>query len=942
MADEWLNYAFDQTAGYEGFSATPYWDVNAWRIGHGSDTVTLADGSVHKVTRDTPAITRQDAGRDLARSLPIYANTIIGQVGRDKWEALPHTTRGSLASVGYNYGSLPASLSKTITAGGDPVDVAVAINKLGRNKGINNPERRTKEAVAAIQDDPAMANKVANTQVAQANDVEDVFGAAFGAKPSGTPTASSPAKKPVPSEIDDVFGAAFGKAAAQPTAVAAAPAAPVQNTPDPSLTSPGGMNVARGPRITSDVNKLLAGIRPSVPYEPGDSPGPKGIQVTEGSSIGKADSGFARGLQDVGDTASVYGMKAATAAAKAMAGAGIIDQKTADAIGQTSENWDTTTAAGRKAWEAAHPGQTWGGIIPTDPASLGRLGGQIVGAAPLGGVSAKVFGGLAGLVTNNPLLRTIFTGAGVNATQAAATLRSSDMPVTDQLVAGAALGGIFGGGAHVVVKAGATIFDKLFGKGYSGKSLDVFRSWLDELGITPEKAQAELAKLGPEATYADLDQALRTQAAAIAGLGGKPTQITKDAFGARAASGPGRTADKINEILGPAPDITATEEAITAAAQKQAEPHYTAAKASGGQIDASPADDWLTQRLESAKGDTKTALKKFQSYLYSERDVPKLDANGSPVLDANGNKIMEKQTHLDNTLDALHQARIEMDADINALKRTPEGSARNVQLRAMQDARNQLDTIMKSNPDMAAGDQTFATYMKTKESFETGQTVFSNKVNADDLARLVASATPEQLAMLRFGARGAIDKAISDGTRGELAAAESMFGKKSSNRDKLEILFPGQADQVLELVRSNATFRATENKVLAPSGTAELTTAQKARQPQKAGLEEWVSSLVAGFLSGSHFGPESGALTAIGSKAFLNLLHGMQNAGVKITNADLARILSASSGERNKITNALLAKVRRTTNLGTVEKGLNLGAKAALAGTRQQSVATTP
>ena len=37
--------AFDLIKRFEGFRTTPYWDVNAYRTGYGSDTVTLADGA---------------------------------------------------------------------------------------------------------------------------------------------------------------------------------------------------------------------------------------------------------------------------------------------------------------------------------------------------------------------------------------------------------------------------------------------------------------------------------------------------------------------------------------------------------------------------------------------------------------------------------------------------------------------------------------------------------------------------------------------------------------------------------------------------------------------------------------------------------------------------------------------------------------------------------
>ena len=47
-----LMNAFDLIKRFEGFRTTPYWDVNAYRTGYGSDTVTLADGSSpsHQIT----------------------------------------------------------------------------------------------------------------------------------------------------------------------------------------------------------------------------------------------------------------------------------------------------------------------------------------------------------------------------------------------------------------------------------------------------------------------------------------------------------------------------------------------------------------------------------------------------------------------------------------------------------------------------------------------------------------------------------------------------------------------------------------------------------------------------------------------------------------------------------------------------------------------------
>ena len=57
----------------EGIRSKPYWDVNALRAGYGSDTTTLADGTVKRITKDT-VVSKEDAERDLARRVTDFAN----------------------------------------------------------------------------------------------------------------------------------------------------------------------------------------------------------------------------------------------------------------------------------------------------------------------------------------------------------------------------------------------------------------------------------------------------------------------------------------------------------------------------------------------------------------------------------------------------------------------------------------------------------------------------------------------------------------------------------------------------------------------------------------------------------------------------------------------------------------------------------------------------
>ena len=90
---------------FEGFSSKAYWDVNAYRIGYGSDTITSSNGTYRKV-KSNDTITRQQADLDLARRIPEFERVIIRQVGSEAWNQLPDQAKAGLISFAYNYGSI--------------------------------------------------------------------------------------------------------------------------------------------------------------------------------------------------------------------------------------------------------------------------------------------------------------------------------------------------------------------------------------------------------------------------------------------------------------------------------------------------------------------------------------------------------------------------------------------------------------------------------------------------------------------------------------------------------------------------------------------------------------------------------------------------------------------------------------------------------------------
>ncbi|MFN3247688.1 lysozyme [Roseibium album] len=128
----------------EGFRTKAYWDVNHHRVGYGSDTVTRADGSVEKVTKDT-VITQADAERDLERRIEEFQVTAMKQVGAEAWQRLPPRAQAALTSIVYNYGELPKRLHSAVQSG-DIEQIAGAVEGLKSDNGGVNSKRRQEEA----------------------------------------------------------------------------------------------------------------------------------------------------------------------------------------------------------------------------------------------------------------------------------------------------------------------------------------------------------------------------------------------------------------------------------------------------------------------------------------------------------------------------------------------------------------------------------------------------------------------------------------------------------------------------------------------------------------------------------------------------------------------------------------------------------------------------
>ena len=149
----------DMLRKHEGFSEGTYWDVNAHRLGYGTDTITDANGKVRRVQQGDK-VSRADAERDLARRANDFRNGARNLIGAAAFDRLPAGAQAALTSVAYNYGSLN-ELQTVVNAArsGDLQQLSKAIEARGvDNEGIN-AKRRSEEAAAVLGGGGTPANQ---------------------------------------------------------------------------------------------------------------------------------------------------------------------------------------------------------------------------------------------------------------------------------------------------------------------------------------------------------------------------------------------------------------------------------------------------------------------------------------------------------------------------------------------------------------------------------------------------------------------------------------------------------------------------------------------------------------------------------------------------------------------------------------------------------------
>jgi len=449
--------------------------------------------------------------------------------------------------------------------------------------------------------------------------------------------------------------------------------------------------------------------------------------------------------------------------------------------------------------------------LPTDNTAfdVGRMGGQALATAPLmpvrafqaisaGAKAIPYVGKLAGMVGSGALAGGVF-GAATNST--------NDEGLASNVGTNALYGTAAGPVAELGVKAAGKVVSgvkslinnvkvqkALQGSGISPEAATNTLARLTDAGYTPAQAQAELQKLGPSATLADLDPSLTTEAGGLANRGGVPTSTLKTRFNERAASADTAAHDLMETKLGPKPDYDAEKAAAALDRQSKTSADYTLAKSSNMALDVRPVVQHITDELKNAVGPEASYLKEIGSYLFDSKGNMKVDT--AP----------------------LHKVRIAID---DLLDRLPqEGTSQTSgTYRTISKVRDQLDTVLKTNPDMAKADAKFAKLIEDYKGIDVGKDAF--KKNYSKFADEFNSTSPEKKEFMKKGLRIQIGDLMEKATRGELSEAQRLLGKSTSNRNIVKLAFGKNGEDVLDALAKEAKFRAAERSVSLNSATAE-------------------------------------------------------------------------------------------------------------------------
>lgn len=180
-------------------------------------------------------------------------------------------------------------------------------------------------------------------------------------------------------------------------------------------------------------------------------------------------------------------------------------------------------------------------------------------------------------------------------------------------------------------------------------------------------------------------------------------------------------------------------------------------------------------------------------------------------------------------------------------------------------------------------------------AFSKGLNAFQNRTGEaglqdtpQALKSWMKTASSEEITAHQQGARQAIEQALSAARNGDLSQAQSMFGKSTANREKLEAVFP-EAKKMLDQIDTQIQQRAVDQKIIHGSQTAKNLAAGAEYGPPSSS-ENSLGPIIGELAVNS---PEA-AGAGITMKLMDSMHRGLTADARKRTNEGIARLYTAS------------------------------------------------
>lgn len=348
---------------------------------------------------------------------------------------------------------------------------------------------------------------------------------------------------------------------------------------------------------------------------------------------------------------------------------------------------------------------------------------------------------------------------------------------------GAAIGAAGGAGGQALGEAigGASDLVRALMRGANGRAEDRAAGVIQQLGrsdaLSPAQAQSDLARLGPDATLADLGPNMQQAARAVASAPGSAQQRLMEALTRRADGAGQRITGAMDAALGPRTNILDSADQIAASRSAAARPLYEQAYAS---------EVPMTEDMQKLL--TRPSMQRAFS------GAQKLAADAGHEIDP------EKPTVM-----ALDYTKRALDDSISSNLR----AGNNNEARILMENRNALlEHMDKAVPEYAQARRVFSDYSSVANALQEGQKVFSNATTPDMLARSLSNMNDAEKQAFTEGARQQIAQ-IMGTARNDANAAKGVLDK-GYNREKLALLLGNDpASRLNNAVDAERTFAGT-------------------------------------------------------------------------------------------------------------------------------------